>query len=211
MSWLGLLALVEGERERGIRLISEASDVIRRHHLDRLATGALCMTAQALVLAMLGDKSTASTTLATARRLSGLLGDVAPWFAVAGRLVQARTAILLGDGATARQLITEAKTHMTPELSASSAADSLAAAESALAQMTALGGPTSALTTAELRILQFLPSHLTLKQISEHLFVSLSTVKTHVLSIYRKLGVRSRAEAVTRARVLGLVEAPIGD
>jgi len=169
------------------------------------------MTAQALVLAMRGDKSTASTTLVTARRLSGLLGDAAPWFAVAGRLVQARTAILLGDGATARQLITEAKTHMTPELSASSAADSLAEAENALAQMTALGGPTSALTTAELRVLQFLPSHLTLKQIGEHLFVSLSTVKTHVLSIYRKLGVRSRAEAVTRARVLGLVEAPIGD
>ena len=53
-SWLGLLALAEGERERGIRLITEATDVIRRNHLDRLATGALSMTAQALVLALAG-------------------------------------------------------------------------------------------------------------------------------------------------------------
>lgn len=210
-SWLGLLALAEGERERGIRLITEATDVIRRNHLDRLATGALSMTAQALVLALLGDKSTASTTLATARRLSGLLGDVAPWFAVTGRLIQARTAILVGDGATARLLIAEAKAHMTPELSSSSAADSLAEAEEFLARMSALGGPAGALTTAELRVLQFLPSHLTLQQIGEHLFVSQSTVKTHVLSIYRKLGVGSRSEAVAHARALGLVESPIAD
>jgi LuxR family maltose regulon positive regulatory protein len=77
--------------------------------------------------------------------------------------------------------------------------------------MTAQGGPASALTTAELRILQYLPSHLTLAQIGEHLFVSASTVKTHVLSIYRKFGVGSRAEAVARARTLGLVESPITD
>lgn len=42
------------------------------------------------------------------------------------------------------------------------------------------------------------------------MFVSQSTVKTHVLSIYRKLGVGSRSEAVAHARALGLVEATIG-
>lgn len=210
-AWLGMLELAEGRREHGIQLILEAADVIRRDHLDRLASGAHCITALALALAILGDKSTASTTLATARRLSGLAGDFAPWFAVTGRLVQARTAVLLGDAATARLLIAEAKAHMTPELSSSSAADSLAEAEALLARMSALGGPAGALTTAEMRILQFLPSHLTLQQISEHLFVSQSTVKTHVLSIYRKLGVGSRSQAVERARLLGLVEAPIGD
>ena len=61
------------------------------------------------MLALVGDKSAASSTLATARRLSGLAGQIAPWFAVAGRLIQARTAILLGDGATARLLIAEAR------------------------------------------------------------------------------------------------------
>ena len=59
------------------------------------------------------------------------------------------------------------------------------------------------LTTTELRVLQFLPSYLTLQQIGEHLFISQSTVKTHVLSIYRKFGVNSRADAVGRARDTG--------
>jgi LuxR family maltose regulon positive regulatory protein len=210
-SWMGLLAIAEGERERGIRLISEAAEVTRRHHLDRLATGALSTTAQALVLALVGDKSAASTTLATARRLSGLAGQIAPWFAVAGRLTQARTAILLGDGATARLLIAEAREHLTPELRASAAGDGLAEVESALALMSDRGGSASVLTTTELRVLQFLPSYLTLQQIGEHLFISQSTVKTHVLSIYRKFGVNSRADAVDRARTLGLVESPIHD
>ena len=210
-SWMGLLAIASGERDRGIRLISEAAEITRRHHVDRLATGALSVTAQALVLALAGDKSAASTTLATARRLSGLAGEIAPWFAVTGRLIQARTAILLGEGATARLLLSEARQHLTPELRASTAGDDLTEVESALALMSEHGGSASAMTTTELRVLQFLPSYLTLPQIGEHLFISPSTVKTHVLSIYRKLGVNSRADAVARARTLGLVESAIVD
>jgi LuxR family maltose regulon positive regulatory protein len=208
-SWMGLMALAAGERERGIRLVSEAADVTRAHHLDRLATGALSLTAQAQVLALMGDTSAAATSLATARRLTGLARAIAPWFAVVGRIVQARTAILLGDGATARLLIREATEHMTPELHDSRASDDLAAAEAALALMSDRGGSAAVLTSTELRVLQFLPSYLTLQQIGEHLFISQSTVKTHVLSIYRKFGVNSRAEAVDHARTLGLVESAV--
>ena len=54
------------------------------------------------------------------------------------------------------------------------------------------------------------PGHLQgTQQIGEHLFVSQATVKTHVLSIYRKFGVSSRDEAVEHARLLGLVDAPL--
>lgn len=210
-SWMGLMALGAGERERGIRLISDAAEVTRRHHVDRLATGALSTTAQALVLALVGDTTAATSTLATARRLSGLAGAVAPWFAVTGRVIQARTAILLGDGATARLLLAEAETHLTPDLEASVASEDLAKAKAALAKMSDQGGTAGVLTTTELRVLPFLPSYLTLQQIGEHLFISQSTVKTHVLSIYRKFGVNSRADAVARARELGLVESPIAD
>jgi LuxR family maltose regulon positive regulatory protein len=163
------------------------------------------------VLALVGDKTAASSTLATARRLSGLAGEIAPWFAVTGRVIQARTAILLGDGATARLLISEARVHLTPELQATTAGDSVAEAEASLAVMSQHGGSAGVLTTTELRVLQFLPSHLTLQRIGEHLFISQSTVKTHVLSIYRKFGVNSRADAVSHAQSLGLVESPIAD
>jgi LuxR family maltose regulon positive regulatory protein len=54
----------------------------------------------------------------------------------------------------------------------------------------------SALTAGERRILPLLSTHLTLVQISERLYVSHNTVKSHVGAIYRKLGVRNRAEAV---------------
>lgn len=61
------------------------------------------------------------------------------------------------------------------------------------------------LTGAEHRLLELLPTHLTEVQMAERLFVTRNTVKSHVKSIYRKLGVTSRAEAVIRARETGLL------
>ncbi len=63
-----------------------------------------------------------------------------------------------------------------------------------------------ALTLAELRVLRFLPSYLTLGQIAARLQVSTNTVKTQAHAVYRKLGVSSRSGAVERAAAIGLVE-----
>jgi LuxR family maltose regulon positive regulatory protein len=52
------------------------------------------------------------------------------------------------------------------------------------------------LTTAELRLLPLLPTHLSFREIASQLYVSPHTVRSHVKSIYRKLGVSSRSEAV---------------
>ena len=62
------------------------------------------------------------------------------------------------------------------------------------------------LTMAELRLLHCLPTHLSFREIAEQLFVSTNTVKTQARSIYRKLGVSSRAEAVATAGAAGLIE-----
>jgi ATP/maltotriose-dependent transcriptional regulator MalT len=61
------------------------------------------------------------------------------------------------------------------------------------------------LTPAERRVLELLPTHLTDAQMAGQLFVSRNTVKTHVKSLYRKLEVSSRADAVVRARDAGLL------
>jgi len=61
------------------------------------------------------------------------------------------------------------------------------------------------LSPAELRVLQWLPTHLSFGEIGDELFVSRNTVKSHVMAIYRKLGVTSRGSAVAAARALGLV------
>jgi DNA-binding CsgD family transcriptional regulator len=63
----------------------------------------------------------------------------------------------------------------------------------------------TALSDRELAVLQFLPTRLTNQEIGEQLYVSLNTVKTHLKSLYRRLDVRSRDEAVVRARQLGLL------
>lgn len=71
------------------------------------------------------------------------------------------------------------------------------------------GSATSAglnLTKAEIRTLQFLPSHHSFRAIGEQLYLSQNTVKTQANSLYRKLGVNSRAEAVMEGRKLGLLE-----
>ncbi len=66
------------------------------------------------------------------------------------------------------------------------------------------------LTPAELRLLHFLPTHLTFREIAEQLFVSTNTVKSQVQAVYRKLGVSSRAEAVACAQAAGLLETSDG-
>ena len=74
-----------------------------------------------------------------------------------------------------------------------------------LTPVTAGTGGASSLTTAELRLLPYLQTHLTLGVIAERLFVSRNTVSSEVTSIYRKLGVSSRREAVDQATAVGLL------
>ena len=61
------------------------------------------------------------------------------------------------------------------------------------------------LSGSELRVLRYLPTHLTAPEIASALGVSTSTVKTHMRNLYAKLGAHSRAEAVERARALGML------
>ena len=64
---------------------------------------------------------------------------------------------------------------------------------------------------AELRLLPLLTTHLSFREIAERLFVSRNTVKTQAISVYRKLGVSSRSEAIERATELGLFATPAVD
>jgi LuxR family maltose regulon positive regulatory protein len=61
------------------------------------------------------------------------------------------------------------------------------------------------LTDRELAVLRLLPGQLSQREMADTLFVSLNTVKSHLRSIYRKLGVNTRDAAVSRARELGVL------
>ena len=69
--------------------------------------------------------------------------------------------------------------------------------------------PLEPLSKSEIRVLRYLPTHLSAPEIAAELSVSLSTVKTHMRNLYGKLGAHQRATAVERARALGLL-APSG-
>jgi len=61
------------------------------------------------------------------------------------------------------------------------------------------------LTESELRVLRYLPSNLSAREIGRELYLSVHTVKTHMWRIYTKLGAHRRTEAVERARELRLL------
>jgi LuxR family maltose regulon positive regulatory protein len=67
--------------------------------------------------------------------------------------------------------------------------------------------PAEDLSRSELRVLRYLPTNLTRREIAGDLLVSLNTVDTHIRRIYAKLGVTDRTAAVDRARELRLLSA----
>ncbi len=70
--------------------------------------------------------------------------------------------------------------------------------------------PGQDLTERERTVLRLLKSGLHEREIGDELYVSRNTVHSHIQSIYRKLAVSTRAEAVERTRELGLFERAVG-
>jgi LuxR family maltose regulon positive regulatory protein len=71
--------------------------------------------------------------------------------------------------------------------------------------------PLEPLSDSEIRVLRYLPTHLSAAQIASELYISHNTVRTHMRHLYAKLGTHRRFEAVERARALGLLApSPLG-
>ena len=62
-----------------------------------------------------------------------------------------------------------------------------------------------ALSRGEIRVLRYLQTNLSAREIAGELYLSVNTVKTHQRHLYRKLGARTRSQAVEQARALGLL------
>jgi DNA-binding NarL/FixJ family response regulator len=73
-------------------------------------------------------------------------------------------------------------------------------------QTRAASGARANLTARELEILEHVGLGLTVKQVATRLGLSPRTVETHLAKLYRKLGVRNRVQALSRASALGLIE-----
>ena len=208
LTQLAVLALAQEDWEQAAALITRARAQIDRHGLAGSATMALVFAASAVVRAQRGRVEEAQSDLHEAMRLQSALTDFAPWYEAELRILVARAAVRLSDVSGARAALTEASRLMrlVPEAVALDAW--LAHAGGQLDALTApTGAPSCMLTTAELRILRFLPTHLSFREIAERVYVSGNTVKSQANAVYRKLNVSCRSEAVSRAREIGLLDA----
>ena len=171
-------------------------------------------TAVSLAIASLVDARSDRLDEAAARRDAGrrkLAGfdRSAPWFKVLGLIPLIRTSLLLDDARAALDMLGELEALMDmqdPTTPLALHIDVLGA--SVRAAHAALADRRWALTSAELRVVRYLPTNLSLADIATQLFVSRNTVKSHAASIYRKLGTTSRSDAVDLARAAGLLTDP---
>jgi LuxR family maltose regulon positive regulatory protein len=144
-------------------------------------------------------------------RLAASLTHAIPWLAVQVRLELGHAHVTLRDRSGARVLLDEAKEILALRPALGVLADQLVELEREIDAMPeATDGGSSGLTPAELRLLPLLSTHLSFREIGERLFVSRNTIKTQAISVYRKLGVSSRSDAIARAAELGLVEVAVG-
>ena len=219
-AWL-LLALVGiGDTERAEQALADVNERDRGRREMRIAAAAL----------RLAQHDPGATTTVLAPVLDGsIMGGWRSWLAEAF-LLEAIARDALGDPAAAEHALEHALDlaepdgallwfllHPAPGLLERHARQRTAHAALIVQILDLLDGnrpapppagpraPLEPLTKSEIRVLRYLPTHLSAPEVASELSVSTTTVKTHLRNIYAKLGAHSRAEAVASARALGLL------
>jgi LuxR family maltose regulon positive regulatory protein len=204
LAQLALLELEAGDGGAAAALTLRATSQASRFGLDDYPILALVYAVSALMRAKRGGVEEATRQARRSAALLEQLTDFSPWYEAEARIVLARALLLLDDVSAARGHLGAAERLLRKTSDAVVLQVWLEEASQEVESVAGLDGRWP-LTTAELRLLHFLPSHLSFREIGEQLFVSTNTVKTQAQAIYRKLGVSSRAEAVACAEAAGLV------
>jgi LuxR family transcriptional regulator, maltose regulon positive regulatory protein len=201
-----VLAGAKGDHRNAEELAAEACEVMEDTELKHYSASALALAASARAMLRHGNWEKARHQLTLVEKLLPRLTNALPWLAVQVRLEIGYAYVTVRDRKGAERMLEESHSILgvKPKLGVLAAGLDALAAE--VDEMPA-EGPTgnSALTAAELRLLPLLTTHLSFREIGERLFVSRNTIKTQAISVYRKLGVSSRSEAIARASELGLV------
>ena len=198
LSYMAFAATEIGDRRNAQRWAVEALLLVEEARLDEIAQSAIAYAAGALAQQQRGDHTEAARQLENVRRLRPLLNGV-PWLEADCALRCADISLNLGDLAGALEFALVASDALQGYPDAGTLPARLQRLEERIRR-----GKDYELTPAELRLIGFLPTHLSLQEIADRLHLSRPTVKTHVASIYHKLGVKSRSEAVEIVEQSGL-------
>ena len=200
-----VVARARGDDSSAHASLQAAVEIVEAGHLDSFWTSALVLASAARSSAERGDMLAAHRYVRQAAQLRPLLTHVLPVVSVQALLELARAYLELVDPAGARAALHQAAGILLRRPALGNLEAEAQALQARLGQIieSPPAGPSS-LTAAELRLLPLLPTHLSYPQIADQLSLSRHTVKTQVTSLYRKLGVSSRREAVDRLVRLGL-------
>jgi LuxR family maltose regulon positive regulatory protein len=182
----------------------QAMELVGAQELEGYLESSLAYAVAARLAVHRGDVPHARACLASATRLRLLLTYAIP-FTAQYLLEMAKAYLEVADAPGARTVLLQVRDILSqrPDLGLiAQQADELQRILQTI-RVDLLGA--SSLTAAELRLLPLLATHLSYRDIGERLHVSRNTVKTHAVSIYRKLGVSSRSEAIERSEEVGLL------
>jgi LuxR family maltose regulon positive regulatory protein len=207
---LALLAVRKGAWKEAEIHASAGQAIVNDAGLGEYSTSALLHAATARIAVHEGRQEDARAALTAAHRLRPLLDHGLPWLAIQVGIELACVHLALAEPGPARTVFGEAEQvlQLRPQMGIL-----VEHARELQDRLAATSGPDGAwamsLTGAELRVLPYLATHLTFPEIGERLFISRNTVKSQAVSIYRKLGVSSRSDAIGRAVEFGLLEESI--
>ena len=180
------LKLVEGDAGAARELLATVIDGTTR--VIRAGTVIQALVLDALAQDTLGDDAGAEAQVERALGLAERDGLIYPFLMV-----------------PAHDLLARQPRHRTAHAALLSDVLDVLRGSQPMGRTTADDGLYEPLTESEMRVLRHLPTNLTSPEIAAELYVSTTTVKTHMRHVYEKLGVHRRAEAVARARSLGLI------
>lgn len=204
---LALATLASCEAEQGnhalsTRLADQAMDIVIEHRMHARPQAVFAFTAQGVALAASGQFEEAAAVLDKGLQARRRVPGLSPWPLFHHLLSTAMVAHHRGDRIRADQLLAEADA-LVPWDDDSTIGPSRARIAAVRHQLndnsrrnTMVG---EQLTPRELQILQRLRGDQTQREIARDLYVSPNTIKTITRSLYRKLGVHSRAEAINKA------------
>jgi LuxR family maltose regulon positive regulatory protein len=200
------LAIARGDWPAGERLAAASHAAFEATHLRDVATAIHVHAVAARVAIHGGARARGAEELVHAQLVRPLASYAMPWTAVGGLSELARAYLAAADTAGARTAVSEAEAVVRRRPDLGLLTDRLIELRRQVdAATSSLAGP-STLTPAELRVLPLLSTHLTLQEIADRLANSRSTIHSHAVSIYAKLEVSGRSEAVERAIEVGLLE-----
>jgi LuxR family maltose regulon positive regulatory protein len=209
LAQLSLLAAERGDWAAAQDYATESWTRIETAGLPEHLSSIVSYVARARVAVHQGESAQARHLVGRALRLYLSPSPAAlPWLAAQMAIVLGQILLDLDDVPAARLKLAEAGRHLNRLLTEGVLRDQHRRLAADLARRGGRARVPSAmtLTAAELRVLDLLPTHLTLAEIAEELHISRNTVKSQVAAVYRKLRAATRTEAVHKGRNLGLIE-----